>query len=120
MKYRLRGTVRERTGRLGRLLTYRITGGVAAGVVVLVGLAMLLLAIAVGDCSFAGGRCPADPVSCGTTTCPRGRDRSRWSLPPRCWRDVRTGGARNALRQLRPSSLLPGGRLIAESARTGF
>lgn len=28
----------------------------------LTGLAMLLLAIAVGDCSFGGGRCPADPV----------------------------------------------------------
>jgi len=54
--------VREQPGRVRQLVTHPITRGVAGGSVVLAGLAMLLLAIAVGDCSFAGGRYPADPV----------------------------------------------------------
>lgn len=54
--------LREHSGPLRQFLVHPITRGVAAGCVVLAGLAMVLLAIAVGDCSFAGGRCPADPV----------------------------------------------------------
>ena len=113
--------VREQPGRLRQLVIHPITRGVAAGFDVLAGLALLLLAIAVGHCSFAGGRCPADPVP--------------W------WEDDVFGAAAIGLAMVVAAPMLArrpnwrgvgraaaaaavvaflGGWLIAEAARTGF
>lgn len=111
----------DQPGRLWQLVTHPITRGVAAGVVVLAGLAMLLLAIAVGDCSFAGGRCPADPVPLweddvfGTAAIGLAMLVAAPMLARRpSWRGAGRAAAVAAI------VALPGGWLIAEAARTGF
>jgi hypothetical protein len=113
--------MREQPGRLRQLVTHPITRGVVAGSVVLAGLAMLLLAIAVGDCSFAGGRCPADPVPWweddvfGTAATGLAMLVAAPMLARRPnWRDAGRAAAAAAV------VALLGGWLIAEAARTGF
>jgi hypothetical protein len=113
--------MREQPGRLRQLVTHPITRGVAAGSVVLAGLAMLLLAIAVGDCSFAGGRCPADPVPWweddvfGTAA----TGLAMIVAAPMLARRPNWRGAGRAAATATVVALL-GGWLIAEAARTGF
>jgi hypothetical protein len=113
--------VRERTGRLGQFLTHPITRGVAAGLVVLAGLAMLLVAIAVGDCSFAGGRCPADPVPWWDDDVFRAATTGLAMVvaAPMLARRPTWRGAGRAATAAAVVALL-GGWLIAASARTGF
>jgi hypothetical protein len=113
--------MREHPGRLRQLVTHPITRGVAAGVVVLAGLAMVLLAIAVGDCSFAGGRCPADPVPWweddvfGTAAAGLALVVAAPMLARRpTWRGLGRAVAAAAV------VALLGGWLIADAARTGF
>jgi hypothetical protein len=113
--------MREQPGRLRQLVTHPITRGVAAGSVVFAGLAMLLLAIAVGDCSFAGGRCPADPVPWweddvfGTAA----TGLAMVVAAPMLARHPNWRGAGRAAATA-AAVALPGGWLIAEAARTGF
>jgi hypothetical protein len=113
--------MREHPGPLRQFLTHPVTRGVAAGSVVLAGLAMLLLAVAVGDCSFAGGRCPADPVPWweddvfGTAATGLAMVVAAPMLARHPnWRGVRRAAAAAAV------VALLGGWLIAEAARTGF
>jgi hypothetical protein len=113
--------MRGQPGRLRQLVTHPITRGVAAGVVVLAGLAMVLLAIAVGHCSFAGGRCPADPVPWweddvfGTAAAGLALVVAAPMLARRpTWRGLgRAAAAAGVVAFL-------GGWLIAEAARRGF
>jgi hypothetical protein len=115
------GPMREQPGPLRQFLTHPITRGVAAGSVVLAGLAMVLLAIAVGDCSFAGGRCPAEPVPWweddvfGTAA----TGLAMVVAAPMLARRPNWRGARRAAAAAAVVALL-GGWLIAEAARTGF
>jgi hypothetical protein len=113
--------MRERPGRLRLLVTHPVTRGVAAGFVVLAGLALLLLAIVVGDCSFAGGRCPADPVPWweddvfGTAATGLAMIVAAPMLARRpTWQGVGRAAAAAAI------VALLGGWLIAEAARSGF
>jgi hypothetical protein len=113
--------MREQPGPLRQFLTHPITRGVAAGSVVLAGLAMLLLAIAVGDCSFAGGRCPADPVPWWEDDVFRtaATGLAMVVAAPMLARHPNWRGARRAAAAAAVVALL-GGWLIAEAARTGF
>lgn len=113
--------MRECPGPLRQLVAHPITRGVAAGFIVLAGLAMLLLAIAVGDCSFAGGRCPADPVPWweddvfGTAA----TGLAMVVAAPMLARRPNWRGAGRAAAAAAVVALL-GGWLIAAAARTGF
>jgi hypothetical protein len=113
--------MREHPGRLRQFVTHPITRGVVAGLVVLAGLGLVLLAIAVGDCSFAGGRCPADPVPWwdddvfGAAAAGLAMVVAAPMLARRPnWRGVRDAAAVAAV------VALVGGWLIAEAARRGF
>lgn len=57
-----RPSLRDTARRLRRLALHPVMRTIAAVGAVLLGASMVLLATAVGHCSFAGGRCPAPPV----------------------------------------------------------
>jgi hypothetical protein len=113
--------MRGSPGRGRQLVTHPITRGVAAGLIVLAGLWLVLLAIIVGDCSFAGGGCPADPVPWweddvfGTAAVGLAMVVAAPIVARRPnWRGVGHAGVAAAV------AACVGGRLIAEASRRGF
>lgn len=111
--------LRDAARRLRRLAQHPATRTIAAISGVLMGASLVLVAAAVGHCSFAGGRCPAPAVpwweddAFGTVAVGLA---VLWAAPVLAWRPSRRGLRLAAVGVV---AALPLAWLFAEALRTG-
>ncbi len=114
-----RHPLRDTARWLRHLASHPVTRTIAGVAGVLLGAGMVLLAMAVGHCSFAGGRCPAPPVpwweddAFGTAAIGLA---VLWAAPVLAWRPSHRG---LRLATFGTVAALPLAWLVAEALRTG-